>query len=118
MMALVDAAFAAVAISLAALVVAGISLIVSLRAARISPAETLSEVRKVQLDVAELFDKVDHWTRRDRVRNVREGKTRAAEARANGGASMETMDPANYKAYLRQLAFGGGSQIPGDDDAQ
>lgn len=61
-----------------------------------SPAELTSQVRQLGLDVSELYDKVEHWTRRERVRRFREGQ----------GADQPATPPtvADRKAALRARA--------------
>lgn len=94
----------------AALVSLAVSAWVSLRPRPDSPAELLSTVRQLSLDVTELYDKVEHWQRRDRVRRLREGQEKAAadpELADLGGQRAHDVDGALSKAQLRELVFGG-----------
>jgi hypothetical protein len=97
---------------LASAVSLAVSAWVSLRPRPKSPEELWSHVRQQGLDLSELYDRVDHWQRRDRVRNVREGKVRAAEgtpapdlAEFAHGANPY---PPLSKEQLRELAGLGG----------
>lgn len=105
----------AVAALLASLVALGVSLIVY----RASPAELQSELRQLALDVTELYDKIEHWTRRERVRRLREGQEGAAAARAAEVPASATDRKAQLRARLRagtvgvagSAAEGGGSAL-------
>jgi hypothetical protein len=78
---------------------------VSLWGHRTSAGEVLSQHRQLALDVQELYDKVDHWQRRERVRKMRDGQELAAKTTA---AEQELpMDAKSVKAMLREQVFGG-----------
>ena len=61
------------------------------------------QVRQLDLDLHELYDVVEKWTRRDRVRRFRDGQEAAMQA----PKAPDRSDRAAYKAYLRQR----GSQV-------
>lgn len=82
--------------ALAADLLALVSLVVSLLGRS-------GNVRQLTLDVAELYDRVDHWQRRDRVRKLREGQEKAAAAERELPAAGARIT----KEMLRDIAFGG-----------
>jgi hypothetical protein len=90
-------AIAASALSLLAMVTAGVSLWLTTRAA--SPRELTSSVRQLELDLHELFDTVEKWTRRDRVRRLREGREAAGLDNPGQAAPVNL---AAHKAALRK----------------
>lgn len=90
-------AIAASALSLLALVSAGVSLWLTTRAA--SPRELTSSVRQLELDLHELFDTVEKWTRRDRVRRLREGREAAG---LDNPTTPAPVNLAQHKAALRR----------------
>jgi hypothetical protein len=61
----------------------------------------------LSIDVTELYDKVEHWTRRDRVRKLRDGQEAAKLKQADDapGNSGENGVKAR-KAALRSKLFG------------
>lgn len=88
-------------LALAACVLALISTAVALGGRR-------GNVRQLALDVAELYDRVDHWQRRDRVRKLRDGQEKAAQAEQQ---QIEPHAPLS-KAELRAMYLNGG-HLPG-----
>lgn len=97
--------FATSVCAVLALITALVSLYFVLRTG--SLPEIQSTVRQLSLDVSELYDKVEHWTRRDRVRKLREGQEQARQKEID-----ETTLPAPTgtvkarKAQLRAKMFG------------
>lgn len=79
------------AVSVVALVSSIVSLWLHYRTG--SVRQLTSEVRQTSLDVHELFDTVEKWTRRDRVRRLREGRVETEPA--------VPLTPADRKAQLR-----------------
>jgi len=66
--------------------------------------ELTSQIRSVTGDMAELFDLFEKWTKRDRVRRLRDGRE-AAGAEAAQAVVPQPGTPA-YKDYLRRKARG------------
>jgi len=58
-------------LALASAAFSGVSLWISLRVQSVSPVELLKQVHILQSDVQDLYDRVDAWQRRDRVRTLR-----------------------------------------------
>jgi hypothetical protein len=61
--------------------------------------EIRSQVRQLDLDVHEAFDVIEKWTRRDRVRRLREG-------RESAGEPAQPLTLAQRKAELRRRSEG------------
>lgn len=62
--------------------------------------ELRSLVRQIDLDLHELFDTVEKWTRRDRVRRLREGREAAGEVQQ----ALPLPGTKEYKSMLRSKA--------------
>ena len=65
-------------------------------------ARVTSQVQELSLAHADLVDKVTHWQRRDRVRNLREGKQKQEDQ----DQALAGLDPKAFKANLRAKVFG------------
>lgn len=89
--------YAASTIALLALITAGVSLWLTVRGG--SFHELRTQVRQIDLDLHELFDTVEKWTRRDRVRRLREGREAAGAEQASLPAVATLAD---HKAALRR----------------
>lgn len=87
------------ALTVLALVAAGVSLWLSVRTGSLS--ELTSTVRQLSLDVSELYDRVEHWTRRERVRKLRDGQESALQSQA-----LPPRGSREYKTLLRQRLTG------------
>lgn len=81
-----------------ALVTAAVSLYLHLRTGSLH--ELVSHVRQLDLDVHEAFDVIEKWTRRDRVRRLREGRENADTP----NQPERPLSPAELKAALRARA--------------
>lgn len=66
-----------------------------------SVRELESRLRQQELDLHELFDTVEKWTRRDRVRRLRDGQAAALEQ-----PQLPQPGTPEYKVYLRRKARG------------
>lgn len=91
--------FATSVCAVLALITALVSLYFCLRSG--SLPEVTTQVRQLALDVTELYDKVEHWTRRDRVRKLREGQEAARQKEID--ETTLPAQPANTKARKAQL---------------
>jgi hypothetical protein len=89
--------YCASTLAFVALVSAGISLWIHYRTGSLT--ELRSSVRQLDLDLHELFDTVEKWTRRDRVRRLREGREASETPSAPQPATRE-----DVKAELRRRA--------------
>lgn len=99
--------FALVAFA-ASLISLGLSLTVALRPRVKTTEELQSVLRQQQVDLSELFDRVEHWVRRDRVRNLRDGKERKAVTEAEEQLPLAVGPDGLTKSQLRELAGIGG----------
>lgn len=90
----------ATCIAVFSLLIAGLSLLLHWARGKEHPdvAPVARSLQELQLAHADLVDKVSHWQRRDRVRNLRESR----EAQE---APVET-DPKAVKDRLRLQVFG------------
>lgn len=68
-----------------------------------------SELASVKASTIELYDRVEHWMKRDRVRKAREGQ----EPARDGPQEPVGGDPAARKADLRRKVFGRLRGVPG-----
>lgn len=89
-------------VALLALAAAGVSLALHRRAG--NPLDLAHQVNQQRLDLDELFDRVDQWQRRDRVRRLR-----ASHEPPEAPAAPQRGSP-EYKQFLRNKARGGALQ--------
>jgi len=86
-------------LAVSALVLSGVSLMLHRKGG--SAVDLAHRVHTLELDLNELFDRVDHWQRRDRVRRLREPAIELPNPAAPARGTPE------YKAALRaKLAAG------------
>lgn len=92
-------------LAVSAVVLAGVSLVLSLRATRIATApapassqELYAHVQALRTSVIDLTDRVEQWQKRDRVRRTRESH--------EGVEAAPPMDPVSLKAEVRRRALG------------
>lgn len=97
--------FATSCAAVLALITALVSLYFCLRSGSVPEIQT--QVRQLAIDVTELYDKVEHWTRRDRVRKLREGQE-AARQKEIDQEHLPALagDTKTRKAQLRAKLFG------------
>lgn len=88
-------------LSVLAIVAAGISLYVSVRAGSLH--DLRSQVRALDADLTDLNDRVEHWRGRDAVRKMREGQLQHAIPAAPARGTPE------FKAHLRARARNNGA---------
>lgn len=84
------------ALTVIALISAVVSMVLHFRGG--SFHELRTEVRQLSTDVENLYDSVERWTHRQRVRNMRDGVASAQLTPQRGSA--------DYKNYLRAKATG------------
>lgn len=90
--------------SVLALISSVVSLVIHSRTG--SSHQLQSAVRQLTLDVQEVFDRVEHWTRRDRVRKMRDGRESSAAAE-----NPLPLTPAEAKIALRRRLYSGNSGV-------
>lgn len=83
-------------LAILALVSSGVSLVLHRRGG--SPVDLAHRVHVLELDLNELFDRVDHWQRRDRVRRLRDAPADLMAAQAPSRGTPE------FKQALRAKA--------------
>lgn len=83
------------AIAVLALISAAVSLWLHLRSGSVHSLE--SKVNQVTLDLHDLFDTVEKWTRRDRVRRLRDGREEAGQV-----VAVPQRGTPEYKSFLRR----------------
>lgn len=84
------------ALTILALISAAISIVLHFRGG--SFHELRTEVRQLSTDVENLYDSVERWTHRQRVRNMRDGVAAQSLTPQRGSS--------DYKAHLRAKAAG------------
>lgn len=100
-----DPIFVASTLSVLSLITSGVSLYFCVRTGSLPQIQ--SEVRQLALDVSEVYDKLEHWTRRDRVRKLREGQEKAREKEIDEVTLPASPESAKArKAQLRAKVFG------------
>jgi len=90
--------------SAAALVLSAISLLLHWQRPEIHPdvARVDNEIQGIRTSILELFDRVEHWMKRDRVRKLRESQ----EAKPEGQGETEAPARPETKAELRRRLLG------------
>lgn len=90
------------ALTVLALVAAGVSLWMHLRIGSLH--ELQSQIRSTTGDMAELFDLFEKWTKRERVRRLRDSREEAAAAPQP--EAVDRSDRQAYKSFLRKKQRG------------